>query len=67
MAKVDGAFLRFEMLNKSDNGVYLCQADNGIGNSQGEYTLLVQGNKKSKKEGRKDRKRDVWWGREGLM
>ncbi|XP_071346841.1 cell adhesion molecule 3 isoform X3 [Trachinotus anak] len=42
LAKADGAFLRFEMLNKSDNGVYLCQADNGIGNSQGEYTLLVQ-------------------------
>ncbi|CAB1317082.1 unnamed protein product, partial [Coregonus sp. 'balchen'] len=30
------------MLNKSDNGVYLCQADNGIGNVQGQYTLLVQ-------------------------
>ncbi|KAM6948793.1 cell adhesion molecule 3, partial [Aplochiton taeniatus] len=42
LAKVDGAFLRFEKLNKSDNGVYLCQADNGIGKSQGEYTLLVQ-------------------------
>ncbi|XP_070829869.1 cell adhesion molecule 3 isoform X1 [Chaetodon trifascialis] len=43
LAKVDGAFLHFEVLNKSDNGVYLCTADNGIGNSQGEYTLLVQG------------------------
>ncbi|XP_068590879.1 cell adhesion molecule 3 [Cebidichthys violaceus] len=42
MAKVDGAFLHFERLNKSDNGVYLCLADNDIGNSQGEYTLLVQ-------------------------
>ncbi|XP_041804953.1 cell adhesion molecule 3 [Chelmon rostratus] len=42
LAKVDVAFLHFEMLNKSDNGVYLCNADNGIGNSQGEYTLLVQ-------------------------
>ncbi|XP_076601866.1 cell adhesion molecule 3 isoform X3 [Chaetodon auriga] len=42
LAKVDGAFLLFEVLNKSDNGVYLCTADNGIGNSQGEYTLLVQ-------------------------
>ncbi|XP_070829870.1 cell adhesion molecule 3 isoform X2 [Chaetodon trifascialis] len=42
LAKVDGAFLHFEVLNKSDNGVYLCTADNGIGNSQGEYTLLVQ-------------------------
>ncbi|XP_029561655.1 cell adhesion molecule 3 isoform X3 [Salmo trutta] len=42
LAKVDGSFLLFEMLNKSDNGVYLCQADNGIGKMQGEYTLLVQ-------------------------
>ncbi|XP_029309665.1 cell adhesion molecule 3 isoform X2 [Cottoperca gobio] len=42
LAKIDGAFLRFDLLNKSDNGVYLCDADNGIGNSQGEYKLLVQ-------------------------
>ncbi|XP_051259755.1 cell adhesion molecule 3 isoform X2 [Dicentrarchus labrax] len=42
LAKVDGAFLHFEMLNKSDNGVYLCHADNVIGSSQAEYTLLVQ-------------------------
>uniref|UniRef100_A0A7N6FA58 Ig-like domain-containing protein n=1 Tax=Anabas testudineus TaxID=64144 RepID=A0A7N6FA58_ANATE len=42
LSKADGAYLRFEMLNKSDNGVYLCHADNGIGNGQGEYTLLVQ-------------------------
>uniref|UniRef100_A0A665VFW5 Cell adhesion molecule 3 n=1 Tax=Echeneis naucrates TaxID=173247 RepID=A0A665VFW5_ECHNA len=42
LAKVDGAFLRFEMLNKSDNGVYHCRADNIIGSSEGEYTLLVQ-------------------------
>ncbi|XP_032386652.1 cell adhesion molecule 3 isoform X6 [Etheostoma spectabile] len=42
LAKADGAFLRFEMLNKSDNGVYLCEASNGIGDSVGEYTLLVQ-------------------------
>uniref|UniRef100_A0A665VGS6 Cell adhesion molecule 3 n=1 Tax=Echeneis naucrates TaxID=173247 RepID=A0A665VGS6_ECHNA len=41
LAKVDGAFLRFEMLNKSDNGVYHCRADNIIGSSEGEYTLLV--------------------------
>uniref|UniRef100_A0A4W6BWC9 Cell adhesion molecule 3 n=1 Tax=Lates calcarifer TaxID=8187 RepID=A0A4W6BWC9_LATCA len=41
LAKADGAFLRFEMLNKSDNGVYLCQANNGIGVSKGEYTLLA--------------------------
>lgn len=43
LAKVDGAYLRFEMLNKSDNGVYLCKVDNGIGQSEGEYKLLVQG------------------------
>lgn len=40
--KVDGAFLRFEALNKSDNGAYLCQADNGIGQGDLEYTLHVQ-------------------------
>uniref|UniRef100_A0A3B4B0D5 Ig-like domain-containing protein n=1 Tax=Periophthalmus magnuspinnatus TaxID=409849 RepID=A0A3B4B0D5_9GOBI len=40
---IDRAFLNFEMLNKSHNGVYLCQAGNGIGSQgQGEYTLLVQ-------------------------
>ncbi|XP_056149462.1 cell adhesion molecule 3 isoform X2 [Lampris incognitus] len=43
LAKVDNAFLRFEMLNKSDNGIYLCYAENGIGKNQGEYALLVQG------------------------
>ena len=43
LAKVDGAFLVFEMLNKSDNGVYQCQIDNGIGKSEGVYTLQVQG------------------------
>uniref|UniRef100_A0A8C6ULH5 Cell adhesion molecule 3 n=1 Tax=Neogobius melanostomus TaxID=47308 RepID=A0A8C6ULH5_9GOBI len=43
LVKIDGAYLHFEMLNKSDNGVYLCQAENGIGSrGQGEYTLLVQ-------------------------
>ncbi|KAJ8409812.1 hypothetical protein AAFF_G00218710 [Aldrovandia affinis] len=42
MAKVDGSFLRFELLNKSDNGVYQCQVDNGIGMGQADYTLLVQ-------------------------
>ncbi|XP_053738932.1 cell adhesion molecule 3 isoform X3 [Synchiropus splendidus] len=42
LAKIDDAYLRFEMLNKSDNGVYLCHADNGIGDSMAEYTLLVQ-------------------------
>ncbi|KAM7379726.1 hypothetical protein PAMP_005257 [Pampus punctatissimus] len=42
LAKAEGAFLRFEKLNKSDNGVYVCHADNGIGISQQEYTLLVQ-------------------------
>lgn len=43
LAKAEGTFLRFEALNKSDNGVYLCFADNGIGSSVGEYALLVQG------------------------
>ncbi|XP_067330649.1 cell adhesion molecule 3 isoform X5 [Channa argus] len=43
LSKADGAFLRFEMLNKSDNGVYVCEAVNKIGMGQGEYTLLVQG------------------------
>lgn len=43
LVKIDGSYLHFEMLNKSDNGVYLCQAGNGIGSQgQGEYTLLVQ-------------------------
>uniref|UniRef100_A0A8C2A9R1 Cell adhesion molecule 3 n=1 Tax=Cyprinus carpio TaxID=7962 RepID=A0A8C2A9R1_CYPCA len=42
MAKVDDAFLRFESLNKSDNGVYECQADNGIGTGEVTHTLLVQ-------------------------
>ncbi|KAG9278121.1 cell adhesion molecule 3-like [Astyanax mexicanus] len=40
--KADGAFLRFEALNKSDNGAYLCQTDNGIGEGEQEYTLHVQ-------------------------
>ncbi|XP_073347900.1 cell adhesion molecule 3 [Pagrus major] len=44
LAKVDGAFLRFERLNKSDNGVYLCRAENDIGQDQGEYPLQVQDN-----------------------
>ncbi|KAJ8268541.1 hypothetical protein COCON_G00137130 [Conger conger] len=42
LVKVDESFLRFEALNKSDNGVYLCQVDNGIGKGVGDYTLLVQ-------------------------
>lgn len=42
LAKAEGAYLLFEMLNKSDNGVYLCKVDNGIGESEGEYKLLVQ-------------------------
>nr|XP_020480359.1 cell adhesion molecule 3 isoform X2 [Monopterus albus] len=42
LSKEDGAFLHFEMLNKSDNGIYLCHAHNSIGKSQGEYTLGVQ-------------------------
>lgn len=43
LAKVDDAFLHFETLNKSDNGVYLCLAENSIGNSEEEYILRVQG------------------------
>ncbi|XP_072219788.1 cell adhesion molecule 3 isoform X1 [Leuresthes tenuis] len=42
LAKPDGAVLHFSMLNKTDNGVYLCHAENDIGKSKGEYTLLVQ-------------------------
>ncbi|XP_061587857.1 cell adhesion molecule 3 isoform X2 [Cololabis saira] len=42
LAKPDGALLYFSALNKTDNGVYLCTADNGIGKNQGEYTLQVQ-------------------------
>ncbi|KAM6918544.1 cell adhesion molecule 3 isoform 3-T3 [Xenentodon cancila] len=42
LAKSDGAVLYFSALNKSDNGVYRCTADNGIGKNQGEYTLQVQ-------------------------
>uniref|UniRef100_H3CBK4 Cell adhesion molecule 3 n=2 Tax=Tetraodon nigroviridis TaxID=99883 RepID=H3CBK4_TETNG len=42
LAKVDDAFLHFETLNKSDNGVYLCLAENSIGNSEEEYILRVQ-------------------------
>lgn len=51
LAKVDGAYLRFEMLNKSDNGLYLCHADNGIGDSQNEYKLVVLGNKRNNRNG----------------
>lgn len=69
LAKVDGSFLRFEMLNKSDNGVYICHADNGIGDGQGEYTLLVQGKQREvkKKGGLTVRKRDECWEKEGVM
>ncbi|XP_013868504.1 cell adhesion molecule 3 isoform X3 [Austrofundulus limnaeus] len=42
LSKADGAVLSFLMLNKSDNGVYVCYADNGIGKGVGEYTLQVQ-------------------------
>lgn len=40
--KVDGAFLLFESLNKSDDGIYLCYADNGIGRGDGSFPLSVQ-------------------------
>lgn len=43
LAKAEGALLSFSMLNKSDNGVYICHADNGIGKGKGSYTLQVQG------------------------
>uniref|UniRef100_A0A3B3E179 Cell adhesion molecule 3 n=1 Tax=Oryzias melastigma TaxID=30732 RepID=A0A3B3E179_ORYME len=42
LARPEGAVLYFSMLNKSDNGVYVCHADNGIGKSSGEYVLQVQ-------------------------
>ncbi|XP_027875229.1 cell adhesion molecule 3 isoform X1 [Xiphophorus couchianus] len=42
LAKADGAFLSFSVLNKSDNGMYICHADNGIGKGRGSYTLQVQ-------------------------
>uniref|UniRef100_A0A3Q3B2X4 Cell adhesion molecule 3 n=1 Tax=Kryptolebias marmoratus TaxID=37003 RepID=A0A3Q3B2X4_KRYMA len=42
LSKADSAVLSFLMLNKSDNGVYVCHADNGIGKGMGEYTLQVQ-------------------------
>ncbi|KAI5092883.1 cell adhesion molecule 3 isoform X3, partial [Silurus meridionalis] len=38
----EGPFLRFDALNKSDNGVYLCHTDNGVGWNEGSYTLQVQ-------------------------
>uniref|UniRef100_A0A3P9MUC5 Cell adhesion molecule 3 n=1 Tax=Poecilia reticulata TaxID=8081 RepID=A0A3P9MUC5_POERE len=42
LAKADGAFLSFSMLNKSDNGMYICHAANDIGKGRGSYTLQVQ-------------------------
>ncbi|KAK5600918.1 hypothetical protein CRENBAI_007081 [Crenichthys baileyi] len=42
LVKADGAILSFLMLNKSDNGVYTCHADNGIGKGRGSYMLQVQ-------------------------
>ncbi|XP_054914194.1 cell adhesion molecule 3-like [Poeciliopsis prolifica] len=42
LAKADGAFLSFSVLNKSDNGMYICQAGNRIGKGRGSYTLQVQ-------------------------
>ncbi|XP_007552090.1 cell adhesion molecule 3 isoform X2 [Poecilia formosa] len=43
LAKADGAFLSFSVLNKSDNGMYICHAANDIGKGRGSYTLQVQG------------------------
>ncbi|XP_028832048.1 cell adhesion molecule 3 isoform X3 [Denticeps clupeoides] len=43
LVKEDGSFLRFETLNKTDNGIYVCSADNGIGKKgHAEFTLVVQ-------------------------
>uniref|UniRef100_A0A147B292 Cell adhesion molecule 3 n=1 Tax=Fundulus heteroclitus TaxID=8078 RepID=A0A147B292_FUNHE len=42
LAKVQGAFLSFSMLNKSDNGEYICHARNTVGTGMGTYTLQVQ-------------------------
>ncbi|XP_031418819.1 cell adhesion molecule 3 isoform X2 [Clupea harengus] len=42
LVKADGSALRFEALNKSDSGVYVCTAINDIGEEQTQYTLLVQ-------------------------
>ncbi|XP_041927577.1 cell adhesion molecule 3 [Alosa sapidissima] len=42
LAKKVGSELRFEALNKSDSGVYVCSANNDIGQEQSQYTLLVQ-------------------------
>ncbi|XP_063076592.1 cell adhesion molecule 3-like [Engraulis encrasicolus] len=43
LAKSNNSYLRFEALNKSDAGVYLCTANNDVGQEQSQYTLLVQG------------------------
>lgn len=64
MARVDGAVLHFEALNKSDDGVYLCHAENSIGNNQGKYTLLVQGNKKKSKKKEEKLERGMCCGEE---
>uniref|UniRef100_A0A3B3VS39 Cell adhesion molecule 3 n=1 Tax=Poecilia latipinna TaxID=48699 RepID=A0A3B3VS39_9TELE len=42
LAKADGAFLSFSVLNKSDNGMYICHAANDVGKGRGSYTLQVQ-------------------------
>ncbi|XP_015242573.1 cell adhesion molecule 3 isoform X3 [Cyprinodon tularosa] len=42
LAKAEGALLSFSMLNKSDNGMYICHAGNDIGKGSGSYTLDVQ-------------------------
>uniref|UniRef100_W5M097 Cell adhesion molecule 3 n=1 Tax=Lepisosteus oculatus TaxID=7918 RepID=W5M097_LEPOC len=41
LSKQDGSYLYFELLNKSDNGLYHCEADNGIGKGEAEYQLSV--------------------------
>ncbi|XP_039597338.1 cell adhesion molecule 3 isoform X1 [Polypterus senegalus] len=42
LAKADDNFLRFEALNKSDNGVYVCKASNSMGSGSAEHKLYVQ-------------------------
>lgn len=51
LAKAEGALLSFSMLNKSDNGMYICHAGNDIGKGSGSYTLDVQGKRREEETG----------------
>lgn len=42
LVKLDGNVLRFSPLNKSDSGVYVCTANNDVGQEQSSYRLQVQ-------------------------